>query len=122
MLASKELLEQKDERRIWELVTGWKDFLKAHRNAILRQTLKGFNTPKTRQVKQLFSDLLDLDVTTTWTWGNITVEHAAIELDKHMGIRGNIAHQTKHTQLLHKRHPKAFLAHIAILVEKTDMP
>src|ERR1700722_16578051 len=28
VLASKELLEQKDERRVWELVTGWKDVLK----------------------------------------------------------------------------------------------
>src|SRR4030088_2549074 len=28
VLASKELSQDKDERRIWELVTGWKDILK----------------------------------------------------------------------------------------------
>jgi len=39
VLASKELLEEKDARRIWELVTGWRDLLKAHRDVILGKSL-----------------------------------------------------------------------------------
>jgi hypothetical protein len=65
-LASKELREDKDERRIWELVTGWKGILKAHGDSILTRFLRDFNTPKTKQVKELFVNLLDLDVTSSW--------------------------------------------------------
>lgn len=120
VLASKELFEEKDERRIWELVTGWKDVLKNHRNAILKKSLRGFNTPKAKQVKELFIDLLDVDVTTAWAWQNVSVEQAANHLDTYMTMRGNIAHRTKHSDLVQKKSAKVFLAHVAILVEKTD--
>jgi hypothetical protein len=120
VLASRELFEDQDERRIWELVTGWKDILKAHRDAILRKSLRGFNTPKTQQVKELFTGLLDLDVTLAWTWQDISSEVAANLLDEYMTIRGNIAHRTKHDDPLHKTDAKLFLTHVALLVETTD--
>jgi len=120
ILASKELYEDKDERRIWELVSGWKGVLKAHRDAILARFLRGFNTPKTKQVRELFASLLDIDVTSSWTWQGVSAERAGDLLDDYMIIRGNIAHRTKHIDLLHKKDAKLFLAHIALLVEKTD--
>jgi hypothetical protein len=120
VLASKELFEERDARRIWQLVTGWKDLLQAHRDEIVTKSLKGFNTPKTRQVKELFSDLLDLDVTSNWVWKDMTFEQAGTLLDEHMIIRGNIAHRTRHSTRVQKRTAKAFLKHVALLVEKTD--
>lgn len=119
-LATKNLFEGKDERRIWDLVTGWKDVLNAHRNSILNRSLKGFNTPKTQQVKDLFLGLLDLDVTAAWTWKGVSVECASALLDEYMTIRGNIAHRIKHAEVLDKKDAKKFLSHTAILVDKTD--
>jgi len=120
VLASKELFEEKDARRIWGLVTSWKDVLRVHRDEILSKTLKGFNTPKTRQVKELFSELLDVDVTAKWVLKGMTPEQAGVQLDEYMTIRGNIAHRTRHSASIEKRAAKAFLKHVAALVEKTD--
>jgi hypothetical protein len=119
-LASKDLFEVKDTRRIWDLVTGWKDVLQTHRDTILAKSLRGFNTPKTKQVRELFSALLDIDVMPRWTWQNVSAERAGDLLDDYLTIRGNIAHRTKHSDLLHKKDAKLFLSHVALLVEKTD--
>lgn len=103
VLASRHLLKDKDERRIWELVTGWKDILKAHRQAILEVSLWGFNTPKTRQVRELFGSLLDLDLPSKWVLPRLTAEQSASSLDDYMTIRGNIAYRAKHCHTLHKK-------------------
>ena len=60
-LAARELRESKDERRIWELAGyGWKKVLSDHRDVVLEKRLRAFNTPKSIQVSQLYSELLDL--------------------------------------------------------------
>jgi hypothetical protein len=64
--------------------------------------------------------LLDIDVTLRWTWQNVSAERAGGLLDDYLTIRGNIAHRTKHSDLLLKKDAKLFLRHVALLVEKTD--
>lgn len=121
-LASRELRESRDERRIWELAgSGWKTVLADHRDVVLENWLKDFNTPKSRQVNELFAELLNLrDVTTSWTWPDMSAEQARTKLDKYVVIRGNIAHRTKHNEAVYKSAGKDFRSHVVRLVEKTD--
>lgn len=122
ILATKELREAKDERRIWELAgSGWTKILKSHRNTIREKWLQNFNTPKSKQVSGLFADLIDLhDVTSSWNWPRVSADQARRKLDQYVTIRGNIAHRTKHDETVYKSGAKEFLSHAVKLVEKTD--
>lgn len=121
-LAARELRDSKDERRIWELAgSGWKKTLLDHRDTVLENWLKDFNTPKSRQVAELFHGLLNLpDITKDWTWVDMTPEQARTKLDEYIAIRGNIAHRTKHDRAVHKNMGKDFMTHVVRLVEQTD--
>jgi hypothetical protein len=121
-LAAKELREAKDERRIWELAeSGWRKILKGHRDNIREKWLKDFNTPKSKQVSELFANLIDLrDVTSNWSWPEMSADQARSKLDEYVTIRGNIAHRTKHNETIYKSRAKDFLSHVVKLVEKTD--
>ena len=79
-LGSREIREAKDERRVWELAgDGWRKVLQDHREATKAKWLKDFNTPKSQQVRELFLGLLDLDVTTTWSWQAMATDQAVLE-------------------------------------------
>ena len=121
-IAARELRNAKDERRIWELAgSGWKSVLTNHKDAARDVWLKDFNTPKSKQVRTLFSDLLGIaDITSDWSWLDMTAETASTELDRFISIRGNIAHRVKHEETVHKNWAKGFLAHVTKLVDKTD--
>ncbi|HEX2740939.1 MAG TPA: HEPN domain-containing protein [Rubrobacter sp.] len=121
-LAAKHLREAKDERRIWELAgSGWRNVLIDHRDLILSRWLRDFNTPKSEQVRTLFAEMLNLrDVTSCWVWSDMTSEQACAKLNDYISIRGNIAHRTKHDEVVHKNMGKDFLSHVVKLVEKTD--
>jgi hypothetical protein len=121
-LAAKHLRESKDERRIWELAgSGWRNVLIDHRDLILSRWLRDFNTPKSEQVRALFAGLLNLrDVTACWVWSDMTSEQACAKLNDYISVRGNIAHRTKHDEVVHKNMGKDFLSHVVKLVEKTD--
>ncbi|HKH11655.1 MAG TPA: HEPN domain-containing protein [Rubrobacter sp.] len=121
-LAADELRASKDERDIWKLAeSGWKRVLWDYRDKVLEKRLKNFNTPKSQQVSTLFCELLGLrDVTRNWSWADMSTEQARIKLDEYVIIRGNIAHRTKHDQVVHKNMDKDFMTHVVKLVEKTD--
>jgi len=121
-LATKELHEAKDERRIWELAgSGWRKVLQSHRDNIREKWLTDFNMPKSKQVSELFAALIDLrDVTRNWTWQEMSSDQARCKLDEYVTIRGNIAHRTKHDETVYKSGAKDFLLHVVKLVEKTD--
>ncbi|HAO10585.1 MAG TPA: hypothetical protein DCQ51_05265 [Planktothrix sp. UBA8407] len=121
-IAARELRNDKDERRIWELAgLGWKNILTNHKEATREIWLKNFNTPKSKQVRTLFLELLGIDdITSNWHWTDTTSETACADLDRFIGIRGNIAHRIKHEETVHKSWAKEFLAHVTSLVNLTD--
>ena len=122
-VASRELRESKDERRIWELAgDGWRRVIEAHGDAVREKWLKDFNTPKSRQVTELFQGLLDMpDITANWTVHSMSADQAAAKLDEYMTIRGNIAHRIKHDETVYKNWGKDFLSHVVLLVNKSDI-
>ena len=121
-LASKELREDNDERRVWELAgTGWKTVLQNHRDAVKEKWINSLNTPKTDQVNNLFSQMLGLvNLSSAWAWQHMNDEQAGDKLDQYVTIRGNIAHRTQHDDTVYKNWSEDYLGHVERMVEKTD--
>jgi hypothetical protein len=56
-LASKELRNSPDARRVWELAEGgWRAVLAGHKDELLRLSVGRLNTPRPKQVDDLFGD------------------------------------------------------------------
>jgi hypothetical protein len=72
-LASKELRSSSDARKVWELAgLGWRTALATHRDDTLRRSVGRLNTPRPKQVDELFSDLLGIaSFSTCWHWHNV---------------------------------------------------
>ncbi len=122
VLAAKQLREDRDERRIWELADiGWRKVLNDYSEEILGKWLHGFNTPKSKQVRELFQNLLGIDnILLTWCWQAMSSDRACKKLDKYITIRGNIVHRTKHESTVYKDSGADFLNHVTYLVQFTD--
>jgi len=94
-LAGNPLREDKDERRVWALAgDGWKDVLRAHRDAVLRDFLGGFHSPRPDKVDTLFERLIGLpNISAHWRWHKNTVEQVKKKLGALIDLRGTIAHR-----------------------------
>jgi hypothetical protein len=120
--ATKELFEQKDSRKIWDIAdAGWKSLLQAHKAATLKRMIGHFNTPQTAQVNALYEELLGIPaVSSAWHWKSMTSAQAESKLDEYITIRGNIAHRTAHDETVYKNWGTDYLAHVESLVEATE--
>jgi hypothetical protein len=105
VLASKGLRDDKDERRVWDLAgEGWRRTLIQHRDAVLRDYLGGFNTPRTENVNKLFENLIGLkDLSGSWRWHKNPSPQVATTLDRLIALRGQIAHRVKADRYVQKR-------------------
>ena len=121
-LASRDLRNDNDERRIWELAgEGWRQVLRQHRDAAKERWISSLNTPKTAQVTSLFDEMLGLaNLSDAWTWQHMNAQQAADKLDQYIVIRGNIAHRTQHDDTVYKNWGTDYLRHVERLVEKSD--
>lgn len=121
-LASKELKDAPDEKRVWELADGgWRAVLLRHRDAVIKRWVSSLNTPKSRQVDDLFEELVGLtSLHSKWSWQGMSADEAKKKLDDYITIRGQIAHRVKHDEGVYKSWGTDYLAHAERLVEKTD--
>jgi hypothetical protein len=103
-LASKEIKNDSDETRVWQLAgKGWKDILEQHKDNTLKKHLSVFNTPKTANINNLYLDLLGVKrISKDWNWATITSQKAEAKLDAIIALRGQIAHEVKTTESVHK--------------------
>ena len=83
-LASRELRDGNDERRVWELAgSGWLDVLNQHRKKIINQYVGKFNTPKPEMIDELFMSLLGIkSISKNWTSQNISAETMSLKLNE----------------------------------------
>ncbi len=104
-LASRELREDNDHRRVWELAdSGWRAVLQRHRDEILRRNVGRLNTPRPKQVDDLFGDLLGLDrLSSTWRWHNVNNPNIKQRLEELVTLRGEIAHRVVASRPVNKR-------------------
>ena len=61
----------------------------------LEDELKRFNNPNAEKTKKLFSDFLEVDVTTGWEWQHFDVTKAKKTLDELIIKRGDAVHRSK---------------------------
>ena len=104
-LASKEVREADDTRRVWELAeTGWRSVLERHRGQILLRSAGKLNTPRPKQVDELFADLLGLAMLSdSWRWGGVPNGRVKKSLEDLVTLRGEIAHRVEASRPVLKR-------------------
>ncbi len=110
------------EVRVWDLADkGWHTVLQSHQTTARSKWVDSLNTPKKRQVNELFRDLLGLkSLSGSWSWKGISATSAAKKLDSFITLRGQIAHRLKHDEAVYKSWGTTYLDHVEKLVEKTD--
>ncbi len=120
--ATRPIFVQKDSRQVWDLAdTGWRAVLLTHRDATLKKWLDPLNTPKTKQVDELYEELLSIrKLSENWHWYGMGAEQAGEKLDEYITIRGNIAHRLHHDETVYKNWGTDYLNHVQTLVEKCD--
>jgi RiboL-PSP-HEPN len=104
-LASKELREAQDARRVWEIAdAGWRNVLLRHRDETLKRSVGRLNTPRPKQVDELFSDLLGIaKISTCWRWHNVQNDAITQRLEDLVTMRGEIAHRVVSSRAVLKR-------------------
>lgn len=105
MLVAKNLKESRDERRVWDLAgAGWKSVLRNHQEQVLKRHVGSFNTPKSKQIDDLFRALIGLSkVSRKWSWHKCRPADARARLDKLVTLRGVIAHRVSAPRSVLKR-------------------
>lgn len=108
--------------KVWQLAdSGWQTVLQAHRADVKTKWVESLNTPKKRQVDELFANLLGItSLSSSWKWHGMSAKSAGNKLDKFITIRGQIAHRLKHDEAVYKSWGTSYLGHVEKLVEKTD--
>lgn len=95
--ASKELKNDRDDRRVWELAgTGWQNVLKNYQDTTLIKEIDHFHVPRPTNIDELYNKLLGIqNITTTWNWQKMSNESAIETLNNFIDLRGEIAHSLK---------------------------
>jgi hypothetical protein len=117
-----ELETDKDELAVWDLAkSGWKAVLKSRAQSIADERARALNTPKTRNIAELFEDAVGLSkVTSAWSWKGMNPAQAGEKLDRLVTLRGDIAHRSKAADKIKKSTATDFMEHVGRLVESTD--
>lgn len=93
--STKVLRSDNDESKVWALAgNGWRQVLETHRNSVTAQYIGKLNTPKPKQIDELFEKLLGLrSISAAWRWKGVHAKTAAARLEKLVVLRGEIAHR-----------------------------
>ncbi len=118
-IVSKKLRDDKDERRIWDLAgEGWKTVLCNHQNSVIKRYIGTFNTPKPKQIDELFDSLIGLSkISKKWSWHKCKPAQARQRLERLIILRGEIAHRVSVTHSVRKSkviQATAFIGRLAI--------
>lgn len=109
-LASRELKKADDDTKIWDLAgNGWKTVMRIHRDRTMQRFLGTFNTPKAKNVDQLFKDLVGISrVSSSWHWGKLSADKARRKLDDFVSRRGEVAHRVATSKAITKPRVRAY--------------
>ena len=116
-----ELKCDKDELAIWQIAdNGWKAVLKSRLTRMQEVRARKLNTPKSENIRLLFSDGLGIDdISKGWKWEKMSSDQAAKKLDNYITLRGEIAHRGAAATAVTKYDVEDFLNHVKRLVAKT---
>lgn len=104
-LAAAALRDDKDPRALWRLAgPGWRTVLSDHRAAVIDRYIGRLNTPRPKQVDEMFEKLLGIKgLSKVWYWKGATVDANEKRLDALVTLRGEIAHRVAAKKSVRKR-------------------
>jgi len=119
---ARKIKEDLNELSPWELAgTGWQKVLRSNAIALVAATTGRLNTPKSPQLKDLFSRTLGIsDITLYWKRRRLSPVLAATKLDAFIALRGAIAHRGQAANTVTKVHADDFISLVTELVRFTD--
>ena len=94
-LSTATLREAPDAREIWKLAgDGWRQVLKNHQSKVTQQLVGKLNTPRPKQVDEIFDQMIGLKtLSSKWSWKGMPNAKAVARLDRLVTLRGEIAHR-----------------------------
>jgi hypothetical protein len=121
-LVAKELKADLDELAVWRLADkGWRNVLSSRLAALKEERDRQLNTPKTKQINDVFERALGLaGISKSWRWGPMSAKRAGEKLDEYVTLRGSIAHRGSGSATVRKDQIDDYYAHVKNLVDKTD--
>jgi hypothetical protein len=116
VLASKDLREHSDERKVWALAgDGWKTVLRTHGKKALSKFVSPLNTPRAEQCDRLFKSLIGVSLSPCWHWQGMSLGRAQATLDELITLRGEIAHRVAASRPVRKKYVRAMRIFVARL-------
>ena len=121
-VVAKELEDDVDELAVWRLADkGWRKVLSSRLVDLKEERDRRLNTPKTRQIEELFERALGLSsVSKSWHWSRMSAKRAGEKLDEYVSLRGSIAHRGSGAAGVRKQQVDDYYDHVKHLVGKTD--
>jgi hypothetical protein len=118
---AKELKADLNELAIWQIAdNGWRAVLQSRLERLSAKRSRELNTPRTENIKVLFSDALGIDdISKAWKWAGMSSAQATKKLDQFITLRGEIAHRGAGQSSVTKWNVQDFLNHVKQLVRKT---
>lgn len=122
-IIAKKLKADANELALWSVSDNkWRQVLRDHMAALKEARDRKLNTPKWRNIDELFESAIGLSsVSSKWIWPKkrLTVEKARTKLDKFVELRGEIAHRGKAQTSVSKAQVEDFLGFVKSAAAKT---
>lgn len=121
-IIAKKLKADANELALWSISDDkWRQVLRDHMAALKEARDRKLNTPKWRNIDELFESAIGLsNVSAKWLWSKkLTVEKARAKLDRFVELRGEIAHRGKAKTSVSKAQVEDFLGFVKRAAAKT---
>jgi hypothetical protein len=118
---AEEIKSEANDLAMWDLAdSGWKAKARTRLASLAEERNRRLNTPKSDQIDDLFATAIGLcDVSDSWHWKRMSVQHAREKLDKYVTLRGAIAHGGTAAASVYKWQVVDYFRHVTRLVGKT---
>jgi hypothetical protein len=94
-LVAKRLKEDKNDLSVWRLAgERWRTEMTSYRDDVLRKYVGPLNTPNSKNVDDLYRDLIGLEnLSANWKWHKMPASDLTRRLKEFISLRGDIAHR-----------------------------
>ncbi len=117
-------LEKDDhELAVWRLAgRGWRVVLKSNQQLAFRKHIQSLNTPKSRNLENLFRDCLGIDdITRSWGRPHLPAKNAKERIDGYVTLRGAIAHRGAALESVKKIQCTKFKSLVEDMAQRVDV-
>jgi hypothetical protein len=118
---AREITDDKNNLAAWRLAgDGWRSVLVSRLERLQEARNRKLNTPKTRQINDLFREVLGIEkISECWHWTTMDEQRAAQKLDEYITIRHEVAHRGQSADRVWQYDVNEYYNHVWRLVERT---